>query len=367
MEQSKDGLGNSITPVSLNDFRTLAQAQLPPDIFEYIDCGACDEITKHNNRHDLDAIRLRPLCLRDVSEPRVSMQLFGQSFSLPIGFSPTAFHRLVHDGGEIATAKAARTLNVPMTVSCMASVALEQIAEQSGNTHLWLQTYLFKNREVTLSLLQRAERSGYKAIVVTLGCPVAGKRERNIRNRFSLPSGVVAANFKHNAVIVHNNPIHSVEGAELDPALTWRDLEWLRAHTHLPLILKGIMNPLDVAPALDLEVAGLVVSNHGGRQLDTTDSTIRALPEIAAAARGRIPLLVDSGFRRGTDVLKALALGADAVLVGSPVLWALTVAGETGVVSAVNILAQELCVAMQISGCASIDVIKQNSMHILRN
>jgi (S)-2-hydroxy-acid oxidase/4-hydroxymandelate oxidase len=195
-------------------------------------------------------------------------------------------------------------------------------------------------------LVERAERSNYKAIVVTTGCPVVGKRDRNIRNRFSLPKTILAANFKKSSVVVHNNPIHSIDGAELDPSVTWKDIEWLRCNSRLPIIIKGIMNPLDVAPALDLNVSGIIVSNHGGRQLDTSESTIGILPEVARAVAGRVPLLV--------------------VLLGRPVLWALAVDGEKGVVDAVNLLTEELRVAMQIAGCSSLDEIKKNSTTIVR-
>jgi (S)-2-hydroxy-acid oxidase/4-hydroxymandelate oxidase len=248
----------------------------------------------------------------------------------------------------------------------MSSISLEDVARDSGNENLWFQTYIFKDRELTKELIRRAEKSGYKAIVVSLGCPVTGKREKNLVNRFALPEHVVAANFAKRNVIVHNNPIHSVDGAELDPSLTWSDMEWLRCNTGLPIMLKGVMNPLDVAPALDLQVSGLIISNHGGRQLDTTESTVRILPEVAAAASGRIPLLVDSGFRRGTDVLKAIALGADGVLLGRPVVWALAVDGEEGVVDAVDLLIEELRIAMQIAGCSSVDGIRKDSSSIIR-
>jgi (S)-2-hydroxy-acid oxidase/4-hydroxymandelate oxidase len=358
--------GASGSPVKVEDFRALAEAKLPPNVFDYVDGAACDEITSRANRRDLDGIRLLPLCLRDVSELDLSMGLLGQSFSVPIGFSPTALHRLVHEGGEVSTAKAAKTLGVPMVVSCMSSVALEDVAHDSGYENLWFQTYIFKDRELTKELIRRAERSGYKAVVVTVGCPVAGIRDRNVANRFALPDHVVAANFTRRDVVVHNNPIHSAAGAELDPSLTWRDIEWLRSGTGLPVMLKGIMNPLDVAPALDRSVSGLILSNHGGRQLDTTESTIRALPDIAAAVSGRVPLLVDSGFRRGTDVLKAIALGADGVLLGRPVVWALAVDGEQGVVDAVNLLIEELRVAMRIAGCATLQAIREDSTDIIR-
>ncbi|MEY2502865.1 MAG: hypothetical protein QOI07_3199 [Verrucomicrobiota bacterium] len=352
--------------VKLDDFRTLAKAKMPPAVFDYIDCAACDELTSHANLRDFDAIKLRPLCLRDVSALDLSIKLLGCSFDLPIGISPTAFHGLVHERGEIATANAAKSLNIPLIVSSMSSIALEDIAVKSRNDNLWLQIYIFKDRALTKVLVERAERSSYKAIVVTTGCPVVGKRDRNIVNRFSLPANILAANFKKKSVVVHNNPIHSFEGTELDPSLTWNDIEWLRCNSQLPIILKGIMNPLDVAPALDLDVSGIIVSNHGGRQLDTSESTIAILPEVAQAVAGRVPLLVDSGIRRGTDVLKAIALGADGVFLGRPVLWALAVGGEAGVVEAVNLLANELRVAMQIAGCSSLAEARKNATIIVR-
>lgn len=339
---------------------------MPPDVFDYIDCAACDELTNDANQRDFDSIKLLPLCLRNVSRLDLSVKLLGQAFDMPIGFSPTAFHKLVHECGEVATANAAKSLQIPMIVSSMSSIALEDIAENSRNDNLWLQIYIFKDRALTKVLVERAEHANYKAIVVTTGCPVVGKRDRNIMSRFSLPNNILAANFKKSSIVVHNNPIHSVDGAELDPSLTWKDIEWLRCNSRLPIILKGIMNPLDAAPALDLEVSGIIVSNHGGRQLDTTESTIRILPEVAGVVAGRIPLLVDSGIRRGTDVLKAIALGADAILLGRPVLWALAVDGEKSVVKAVKLLTEELGIAMQIAGCASLDEIRKNSVNIIR-
>jgi isopentenyl diphosphate isomerase/L-lactate dehydrogenase-like FMN-dependent dehydrogenase len=357
--------GGCVSPVTLEDYRTLAHASLRSDVFGYIDSGAGDEITCRANRRDLDALAFLPLCLRDVSAPDLSTRVLGRSVPVPLGFSPTAFHRLVHPEGEVATARAAKTLDIPMIVSAMSSIALEEVAATAGHEDLWLQTYIFKDRQLTRYLVERAERAGFKAIVVTIGCPVPGRRDRNIRNRFQLPAGVSAANFERSENVDFNNPIHSVAGAELDASVTWRDVEWLRGVTPLPLVAKGLMNPRDVAPALDLQLSGIMVSNHGGRQLDTTVSTIRVLPEIAAAVAGRVPLFVDSGFRRGTDVLKALALGADSVFLGRPVMWALAVGGETAVTAAVNLLIDELRIAMQLAGCAGIAEARREAIHLV--
>lgn len=367
MEHPGSGPTDARPPlVKLDDFRTLAKSELAPEVFDYIDCGACDEITQGANRHDFDTIRLLPLSMRDVSRTNLTMSILGNSFHVPIGFSPTALHRLVHEAGEVATARAAQILNIPMIVSVMSSITLEEIAERSGHENLWLQIYIFKDRQLTRELTARAEQAGYKAVVVSAGCPVVGKRDRNISNRFALPKGITAANFARSERLVHNNPIHSFERAELDPSLTWKDVEWLRANTATPILVKGIMNPLDVAPALDLELSGIIISNHGGRQLDTTASTISVLPEIAEAVSGRLPLLVDSGFRRGTDVLKALALGADGVFLGRPVMWALAANGREGVVAAVTLLVEELRIAMQMGGFSSIAELRRNASHIIR-
>jgi isopentenyl diphosphate isomerase/L-lactate dehydrogenase-like FMN-dependent dehydrogenase len=357
---------HAATPVTLDGYRLAARGLLPRDIFDYVDTGAADEITCRANRRDLRRLALLPLCLRDVSAPRFGMNVLGRRFGAPIGFSPTAFQRLVHPDGELATARGARALGLPMIVSAMASVTLEQIAAESGHDDLWLQIYFFKDRQQTRALIERAARAGYQAIVVTLGCPAPGKRDRNIRNAFQLPETVFAANFGRSGRVSVNHPIDAVAGAELDPSATWDDVAWLRGITTLPLIAKGLMNPHDVPPALDLQLSGIVVSNHGGRQLDSSASTISVLPRMTEAVAGRFPVFVDSGFRRGTDVLKALALGADGVFLGRPVLWALAVGGEAGVVAAISLLVDELALAMQLAGTPTVEAARRAAPHLLR-
>jgi isopentenyl diphosphate isomerase/L-lactate dehydrogenase-like FMN-dependent dehydrogenase len=253
-----------------------------------------------------------------------------------------------------------------MIVSCMSSVSLEEIAGRSEHPALWFQTYLFSDRQVTKDLVCRAREANYKAIVLTIGCPVAGIRRRNIRNRFALPDGVTAANFRRNETTVHNNPIHSFQGAELDATATWKDVEWLRNQSDLPVLLKGLMNPADVLPAIEAGASGVIVSNHGGRQLDGTESTIAALPEIVAAIDRRIWVAIDSGFRGATDIVKGLALGADAVFLGRPVLWALAAGGSQGVITAMGTLIEELKVAMQLLGCRSVADLRKKSPLLVR-
>jgi len=352
--------------VNLDDFRTAARSKIGPNLFDYIDGGAGDELTCKTNRHDLDAIQLAPLVFRDVAELDLRWSGSLGLFALPIGLSPSAMHRLVHERGELATASAAKTTNVPMIASMMASCTMEEIAAHSRHDALWLQTYVLEDRALGTELIRRAERAGFKAIVVSAGCPVMGKRDRNIANAFALPETVSAANFRKSGALDHNNPIHSFEGARPDPRVTWRDLERVIANTALPVVIKGIINAADVAPALAAGAAGLIVSNHGGRQLDGTMSTIRALRGVADAVAGRVPVLIDGGIRRGTDVVKALALGADAVLLGRTVMWALAAGGEDGVTSAIEILADELANAMRLAGCATIAELRANAASIVR-
>jgi isopentenyl diphosphate isomerase/L-lactate dehydrogenase-like FMN-dependent dehydrogenase len=352
--------------VNLDGYRELALAKLSPGLADYIDGGAGDELTCAANRRDIDAIHLSPLAFRDVS--RLDLRWMGSlgDYALPIGLSPSAMHRLVHEQGELATASAARAIGVPVIISMMASCSMEDIADYSHHDALWLQTYLLKDRGLGLDLVRRAENAGFKAIVVSAGCPEMGYRDRNIANGFTLPSDINAAHFPKTDRLEHNNPIHSFDGASPDPGATWRDLEVFIKATSLPVVVKGIINSVDVAPALSSGAAGLIVSNHGGRQLDGTISSIRALPDIANAVAGRVPVLIDGGFRRGVDVVKALALGADAVLLGRAVMWALAVNGEQGVTASLEMLANEFANAMRLVGCATIDELRTNAASILR-
>lgn len=348
-------------PINLMEYRTLAKQKLPSDIFDYIDSGVCDEVTKQNNRRAFDRIFLRPFCLRDVSSVNPSVKIFNKQIASPILFSPTAFHLLLEKSGEISTAKASKRCFVPMIVSAMSNISLEDIASHSQNENLWLQVYIFKNRALTKELVQRAEQAKYKAIVVTLGAPVLGKRERSMRNRLSFPAEFPIGNFKMTDGKEVNNFILS----ELDPSLTWKDIEWLLSITKLPVVLKGIINLLDVEEACQLNVAGIIISNHGGRQLDTTVATISTLRDIAYKVSGRTLVLLDGGVRRGTDIFKAIALGADAVLLGRPVLWSLSVNGENSVVNMVEILKKEFQDTMILSGCRDIQEIKYYSEYLI--
>lgn len=351
-----------MNPINVSDYRRLAQDKLPTSIFDFIDGGACDELTKQNNRKAYDLISLRPLCLRDVSKVDMTVTLFNSNSSSPIMIAPMAFHQLVDPHGEISTATAAKGCGVPMIVSCMSNKSLEEIAAESLHNELWLQVYLFKNRLLTETLIRRAEMAGYKAIVLTIGVPISGKRYRDVRNQFSLPSELTTGNFKSS---VKNKTLYTYTAEELDPSLTWQDIQWVQSLTTLPLILKGILNPLDAERACQLNISGIVVSNHGGRQLDTAEAVINVLPDIVKIVTGRTKILVDGSIERGTDILKALAFGADAVLIGRPVLWALSANGEYGVKTMLTFLKDEFEMAMKLTGCCSIQDIKYFSKHLI--
>jgi 4-hydroxymandelate oxidase len=286
------------------------------------------------------------------------LTLFGREHDFPILLAPVAYHRLAHPEGELATAQGAGAMGAAMIVSTQASFALEDIARQTA-APLWFQLYLMHDRDFTAQLVRRAEAAGYQAIVLTVDAPVT-LRNREQRAGFRLPPGVEAANLRGLAQPPppRSEPHESeVFRGLLDHAASWKDVAWLRARTGLPVILKGILSPADALRAIDEGADGIIVSNHGGRALDTAPASIEALPRVAEAVAGRIPVLMDGGIRRGTDVVKALALGAKAVLVGRPCIHGLAVGGALGVAHVLKILRTELEIALALTGCAHLEAI----------
>ncbi|MFC4626296.1 alpha-hydroxy acid oxidase [Daeguia caeni] len=337
--------------VSLFDYERRFHERVDPAIRAYIAGAAADGITLRENRAAFDRIRLMPRALVDMSAASAVSTLFGERLDYPIILAPTAYHKLVHPQGELETVRAASLTNCWMTVSTQASVSLEAIAEAS-TTKLWFQLYMQLHRNDTLTLIRRAEDAGYKAIVVTIDAPVNGIRNDEQRAGFRLPEGVSAVNlsgFEQRSAAPETVGSPVFKGL-LQGAPCWDDIAWLCAQTSLPVLLKSIVNPADVVPALGAGVSGLIVSNHGGRTLDTLPATIDLLPAIVAEVSGRVPVLVDGGIRRGTDIVKAIALGATAVLVGQPVLHALAVGGLAGVAHMLTILQTELEAAMALLG-----------------
>lgn len=341
----------SALPVSLGDYEELALARLSPMVTAYVTGGADDEITLRENRAAFDRLRLATRVLRDMRGATTRLSLLGLDLDHPILVAPTAYHRLLHPDGERATAQGAGAARAAMVVSTQASLALEDIAA-SATAPLLFQLYVQPDRAFTLDLVARAEAAGYRALMVTVDAP-ASLRHREQRAAFRLPRGVEAVNLR--GMVPH--AAHGVQVGEsplfsgfLDTAATWDDISRLRAATSLPLILKGILSPADAREAMARGADAIAVSNHGGRVLDTVPAAIDALPGIAEAVAGAVPLLLDGGIRRGTDIVKALAQGASAVMVGRPVLYALAVGGAPGVAHALHLLRAELEVAMALTG-----------------
>jgi 4-hydroxymandelate oxidase len=336
------------------DYEPYARQRLDDGVWAYLNGAAADGLTHTENLAAFRRLRLLPRVLSDLRGGNTAVDLFGMRFEHPVLVAPMAFQKLAHADGEIATAVAATALKGGMVVSAQASVGIEDIAAASGGA-LWFQLYILPDREFTLRLVKRAEAAGYRALVVTVDAPVAGIRNDEQRAGFVMPKGVEAVNLRGmQSPAAHvAGPGESAVFASplLAAAPGWADIEWLAANTSLPLVLKGILHPDDARRALDAGAAGIIVSNHGGRILDTVPATVDLLPQVVEAVAGRVPVLLDGGIRRGTDVLKALALGANAVLAGRPVIHALAAAGAPGVAHVLHILRAELEAAMALTGC----------------
>ena len=341
--------------VSLADYERHFHERAAPGVRAYVSGYAADGISFRENRAALDALRLVPRILRDLSGATARSEMFGLPLDCPIILAPVAYHKLVHPDGEIATVMAAGMTRTWMTVSTQASVTLEEIARHAS-APLWFQLYCQFRPEDTLKLVRRAEDAGYKALVLTADAPINGIRNVEQRTGFALPQDITAINLRDceprgDSPMRAGSPVFQ---GILDGAPTWKTLEWLCGQTSLPVLVKGVLHPDDAAMALDAGARGIIVSNHGGRVLDTVPAPVYVLAGIAGRIRGRVPVLLDGGIRRGTDVLKAIALGADAVLVGRPQLHALQVGGLSGVAHMLTILQTEFEAAMALMGLRSI-------------
>jgi 4-hydroxymandelate oxidase len=342
-------------PVNLFEYEPIARALLSQVAYDYIAGGAGDEITLRRNRERFEGILLKPRVLADVSHIDTRLELFGQPFDFPILLAPTAYQKIAHPEGELAVARGAAAAGATLVVSTFATTAIEDIARCAA-TRLWFQLYVQRDRGFTRDLIQRAEAAGCQAIMITVDTPILGQREREKRTRFTLPPGMERENLKMmgseatRAEHFKEKAMYSI----LDPSLDWDRVAWMRSIARVPLILKGILSPEDARLAVEQGVSGVVVSNHGGRNLDTVPAAIEALPAVAEAVQGRIPILLDGGIRRGTDIVKALGLGARAVLIGRPYLWALAANGAAGVQRVVELLRAELEAAMTLCGTTSL-------------
>jgi 4-hydroxymandelate oxidase len=341
--------------LSVGDFEEVARGRLPAMVYDYYAGAAGDEWTLAENRRAFERWVLRPRMLNDVSDVSLETTILGTRLPFPIALAPTAFQRLAHRDGELATARAAASLGALMVLSTISTVSMEEVA-RTGVTR-WFQLYVMKDRGLTESLLERAVAAGYGAVVLTVDTPWLGRRVRDERNEFTLPPGIGMANLGAVEMPKDDAPgskLATFFAADHDAALAWKDLEWIRSKASVPLLLKGIVTQEDARIAVAHGIDGIVVSNHGGRQLDGCIATLDALPEVVDAVEGRCEVLLDGGVRRGTDVLKALALGARAVLIGRPYLWGLAAEGEAGVRLVLEMLRDELRLAMSLAGQAAV-------------
>lgn len=337
--------------VNLDDFEARARERLDANAWAYLAGGAGDERTLRANREAWAAPWLQPRVLRRLAQGHTRIELFGRTLAHPVLIAPVAYQRLAQDSGEIGTALAAAAQGAGLVLSAQSSTPLEDVARvvrpEPQRGPLWFQLYLQGDRGFDLELVRRAEAAGFEALVLTVDAPVHGARDRERRAGFRLPAGISAVNLA-GAPRAAAGP--GLCGGLLAAAPSWEDVAWLRASTKLPLLLKGVLHPDDARLARQHGADALIVSNHGGRTLDGALPTAWALPRIAEATEGGLPLLVDGGIRRGTDVLKAIALGARAVLVGRPIVHALAVAGAHGVALALRLLRDELEIAMALCG-----------------
>lgn len=351
-------------PVSVEALEQRARELLSPEAYGYVAGGAGGEDTMRANLEAFRRQRIVPRLLRDVAKRDLGVEVLGQRLAAPVLLAPIGVQSIVHPEAELAVARAAASLSLPLVLSTASSKTMEEVAATMGDAPRWFQLYWGRDPELTASLLARAERAGYSALVVTLDTALLSWREQDIQHAY-LPFllGEGLANYLSDPVFRAALPAPPEENPRAavlhftrifaNPALTWDDLAFLRAHTTLPILLKGILHPEDAALALEYGADGLIVSNHGGRQVDGAIAALDALPAIVAAVKGKIPVLFDSGVRRGADVLKCLALGARAVLLGRPYMWGLAVGGEQGVKDVLLNLLADLDLTLALSGYAS--------------
>lgn len=374
---------------NISDLRDIARRRLPKGLFEFIDRGSEDEVALHNNRSAFEKIKINPRFLVDVSRRSQQVTLFGKQHNLPIIVAPTGAVGLMWHEGEVHLARAAAAAGIPCALATAAMTGMEQVLEQAGGTP-WFQLYMWTDRSLSHKLVERARVAGYEALIVTVDGAAAGNREYNLRNGFTIPFLFS----RRNVVDVAAHPrwllsvlakymlttgmprfenypsefMSKVTAAPLGHTamrsdnLTWNDLRVLRKLWPHPLIVKGILHPEDARLAADCGADGVIVSNHGGRNLDSSPASIDVLPQIADAVGHRLTVLIDSGFRRGSDVVKALALGAKAVLIGRPTLYGVAAGGEEGAARAIGIFRDEIDRTMALIGCRSIDELTRDRL-----
>lgn len=368
VEDYKEMKLDSQFPYAIEEWEAKAKEKISIEKYDYIAAGAGSEDTINENLDAFKRLRIVPRMFRDVRSTDTSVSILGETFKSPVFIAPVGVQKIAHPDGDLATARAAKSVNVPFIASTVSAYSMEEIAEELGDTTRWFQLYWSNNKELVKSLIQRAENSGYSAIVITLDTAMVGWRERDLQHRW-LPflEGVGIANYTSDPVfrsLLDKNPDEDIHAAGLkfrdvfgNTGITWRDLEFIREITTLPILLKGILDPRDAELALHHGVDGIVVSNHGGRQVNGSIATIDALPNVCEVVQGKVPVLMDSGIRRGDDVIKAIAQGASAVLVGRPFIYGLAAGGEHGVRQVLRNLLADFELSMSMSGLKSVSEI----------
>ncbi|KAL5977466.1 Lactoylglutathione lyase [Asimina triloba] len=354
------------------EFEAIAKEKLPKMVYDYYASGAEDQWTLQENRQAFSRILFRPRILLDVRRIDMTANILGYKIPMPIMIAPTAMLKMAHPEelnfatGECGTARAASAAGTIMTLSTLATSSIEDIAS-TGPGIRFFQLYVLKDRNLVAQLVTRAERAGFKAIAVTVDTPRLGRREADIKNGFALPAHLTLKNFEGldlgKIEKTSDSGLASYIASQIDRSLNWKDIKWLQRITNLPILLKGVLTAEDTWIAIQSGVAGIIVSNHGARQLDYVPSTISCLEEVVRAVQGRIPVFLDGGVRRGTDVFKALALGASGIFVGRPVVFSLAANGEAGVRKVLQMFHDELELTMALSGCCTLKDITRN--HIL--
>lgn len=346
----------AVSVLELTDLERAARNVLPAGVADFIAGGAGDEITLRRERSAFDSLLIEPRVLTGTAVPDLATRILGCEVPFPIAVAPMGHHGLAHPEAELATIRGVNATGALAVAGTFSNVPMEHIAHAAtGPT--WFQVYCLRDRELTESLIRRAEAAGFGAIVVTCDVPRLGRRRRDMRNAFRIPAGLTAANLParlsealHEDAGGDGSAVAAHAAAFHDAALDWHDIAWIRSLTSLPIVLKGVLSPKDAALAVDAGAAGIIVSSHGGRQLDRAVAAVEALPHIAAAVGDRCEVFLDGGVRSGTDVLAALALGARAVFIGRPVLWALAAAGAQGVRDVLALLREELAEALMLAG-----------------
>ena len=363
-----DNIGsNEKYPINFRELEQAAQEKLDAGPFGYIRSSAGGEETYRKNSNSFEKYSIVPRFLTDVSTLNTEVTILGHTYPHPLFIAPVGVNKIAHEDGEIAVAKAAAKFNYPYIQSTVSSYSIEEIADATKGSSKWFQLYWSQNKEISFSMVRRAEAAGYEAIVLTVDTVMLGWREEDVRNQFSpLKRGFGQGNYTSDPIFMAALSDHSMDAIInsmieniYHPTLNWNNIEELREYTSLPILLKGILHPEDAKLAIEKGIDGIIVSNHGGRQLDGVIASIDALPEIVEVVKGQIPVLFDSGVRRGSDAVKALALGATAVCIGRPFVWGLASGGHAGVERVLENFLQETNVSISLSGARNLEELRK--------